>query len=484
MRILGYLLTWFVFFLSYVAGCTIPTALIGTWTSSNSGTIELNSTHLINYSIYNKGGQTFECFDHTGSYYSFKTESIPLFNAIAVASLCIEFTAVKTGMYKYVIKTSQLSQADDERFMYTSSSTSLTSSLVCDDTSNTDYQLLLDPSIDAANFAEQCPDAFLGIFGYVSNITAEAECNGTGSLNVCDTTTKMSFNYTACSTVQAYSSGGELYCISSTTSGTHTQVTLYNLDSTTDESTNYRIVCYVVESSTDGNVYASQYPQSCSTGQTPTSVSSPGGLVVLTASLPPESSGLTAGASAGIAVGVLLIFLILLLLIGFCIYKKTRKVDPGPIPPDQGVAPAETKMPTEDKSRPDMMRNIRPFNHSNMRRNDDMDIEDIEDRDKVPRLERDLTQHSTLRQQIITPSVVNPMVREWSDMGYSDDLTLIDSENMRDQLDPPSPIPEGLTPVDGYGPVYGYWNTIDERHAPEKKKKKKKKVKKKNKKND
>ncbi|XP_076071565.1 uncharacterized protein LOC143042945 [Mytilus galloprovincialis] len=267
-----------------VAGCTIPTALIGTWTSSNSGTIELNSTHLINYSIYNKGGQTFECFDHTGRYYSFKTESIPLFNAIAVASLCIEFTAVKTGMYKYVIKTSQLSQADDERFMYTSSSTSLTSSLVCDDTSNTDYQLLLDPSIDAANFAEQCPDAFLGIFGYVSNITAEAECNGTGSLNVCDTTTKMSFNYTACSTVQAYSSGGELYCISSTTSGTSTQVTLYNLDSTTDESTNYRIVCYVVESSTDGNVYASQYPQSCSNGQTPTSVSSPGGLVVLTAS--------------------------------------------------------------------------------------------------------------------------------------------------------------------------------------------------------
>ncbi|CAC5358064.1 unnamed protein product [Mytilus coruscus] len=231
----------------------------------------------------------------------------------------------------------------------------------------------------------------------------------------------------------------------------------------------------VVESSTDGNVYASQFPQYCYTGQTPTTVSSPGGLIVLTASLPPESSGLTAGASAGIAIGVLLILLILLLLIGFCIYKKTRKVDPGPIPPDQGVPPAETKMPTEDKSRPDIMRNIRPFNHSNMRRNDDMDIEDIEDRDKVPRLERDLTQHSTLRQQIITPSVVNPMVREWSDMGYSDDLTLIDSENMHDQLDPPSPIPEGLTPVEGFGPVYGYWNTVDERHAPEKKKKKKKK---------
>jgi len=46
--------------------------LHGTWTSSAVGSMEINETHLINYSIYNKGGQTFECFDQSGTYYAFK----------------------------------------------------------------------------------------------------------------------------------------------------------------------------------------------------------------------------------------------------------------------------------------------------------------------------------------------------------------------------------------------------------------------------
>jgi hypothetical protein len=40
--------------------------------SSAVGSMEINETHLINYSIYNKGGQTFECFDQSGTYYAFK----------------------------------------------------------------------------------------------------------------------------------------------------------------------------------------------------------------------------------------------------------------------------------------------------------------------------------------------------------------------------------------------------------------------------
>jgi hypothetical protein len=33
-----------------------------------------------------------------------------------------------------------------------------------------------------------CPDEFLGVFDYVSNITASGECNGTGSVDVCSDT--------------------------------------------------------------------------------------------------------------------------------------------------------------------------------------------------------------------------------------------------------------------------------------------------------
>ena len=50
-----------------------------------------------------------------------------------------------------------------------------------------------------------CPDEFLGVFDYVSNITTSGECNGTGSVDVCSDTSKISFNYTSCSIVQAYS---------------------------------------------------------------------------------------------------------------------------------------------------------------------------------------------------------------------------------------------------------------------------------------
>jgi hypothetical protein len=38
-----------------------------------------------------------------------------------------------------------------------------------------------------------------------------------------------------------------------------------------------------VETGTDGNVYATQYPKYCYTGQTSTDVTSPGGSMVLTA---------------------------------------------------------------------------------------------------------------------------------------------------------------------------------------------------------
>ena len=38
-----------------------------------------------------------------------------------------------------------------------------------------------------------------------------------------------------------------------------------------------------METGTDGNVYATQYPKYCYTGQTSTDVTSPGGSMVLTA---------------------------------------------------------------------------------------------------------------------------------------------------------------------------------------------------------
>jgi hypothetical protein len=48
---------------------------------------------------------------------------------------------------------------------------------------------------------------------------------------------------------------------------------------------------------------------------------------------------------------------------------------------------------------------------------------EIDDKDKVPALTREKTQHSNLRKQIVTPSVVNPVVRdrEHTDVGENRD---------------------------------------------------------------
>lgn len=146
--------------------------------------------------------------------------------------------------------------------------------------------------------------------------------------------------------------------------------------------------------------------------------------------------------------------------------------------PDQGVAPAETKMPAEQR-RPDLVRNTKAgkiFHTSN-------DMPDIEAQEKVPRFQREVTQNSMLRGQIITPSVVNPMMREWTDLDDSDDLTLIGTESMRAQLDPPTAFGSPLTPVEESSRYMGFLTEPDySGHERSPKKKKKKKVKKKKKK--
>ena len=53
--------------------------------------------------------------------------------------------------------TGELAQADNERFMYATTSTPLTLSAVCDDTSNTDFSLLINPS----KYSTQCHTSYV-----------------------------------------------------------------------------------------------------------------------------------------------------------------------------------------------------------------------------------------------------------------------------------------------------------------------------------
>ncbi|XP_069130112.1 enolase-phosphatase E1-like [Argopecten irradians] len=323
--------------------CTFPSDIRGTWLSSDRGSLTFNSSHVVDYPVYNQGDLAFECYSLVGNYYILLSEEFTLFSSPAIAVMCVSFTSVKEYMYKYQIFTVALTDADNQRIRFAATGTTVNSALACTDLGATDYYLLMqDGQIESVK--EQCPDIFLGTFAFSFN---ESDCaNSTGSLNVCSDLDTMTFNYTTCSTQQAYSSNGSLNCLYSTTSGDVTTLNVYNLDSTTDESSTYRFTCYVIEQpSGSSNVYATQHPKDCHVNQTSTYVPAPGANLTMLASVtcvPTTTTTTTAtttaqaGLIAGVAAGLIVLLLLALLIVGFYCYKKKSKVQPA------GKAPIDT----------------------------------------------------------------------------------------------------------------------------------------------
>ncbi|OWF37249.1 uncharacterized protein LOC110440401 [Mizuhopecten yessoensis] len=324
--------------------CTFPSDLRGTWVSSDSGSLTFNSSHVADYTVYNQGTITFACESLVGSYYILKSEEFTLFSSPAIAVMCISFTSLKESLYKYQIHTSMLQDAGYQRIRFVATGTTVDSSLACTDLGSSDYYLLMaDGQISAVK--EQCPDIFLGTFGFSFN---DSDCtNNTGSLDVCTDLNTMTFNYSVCSTVQAYSSGGSLNCLYSSTTGDVTTLNVYNLDSTTDESTTFRFTCYVIEqTSGSSNVYATQYPKDCHVNQTSTYVPGPGANLTMLASVTCVPTSTTEATSvsqaslfAGVAAGLFVLLLLVLLIVCFYCYKKKSKIQPA------GMAPIDTAMP-------------------------------------------------------------------------------------------------------------------------------------------
>ncbi|XP_033743040.1 uncharacterized protein LOC117329282 isoform X2 [Pecten maximus] len=332
--------------------CTLPTDIRGTWISSDRGSLTFNSSHVIDYPVYNQGNLAFACETLAGDYYVLLSEEFTLFSSPAIAVMCVTFTSLKESMYKYQIFTSSLPDADYQRIRFAATGTSVDTSLACTDQGATDYYLLVQDG-QISSVKQQCPDIFLGTFGFSFN---ESDCaNNTGSLDVCSDLNTLSFNYSDCNTQQAYSSGGSLNCLYSTTSGDVTTLNVYNLDATTDESTTYRFTCYMIEQpSGSSNVYATQHPKDCHVNQTTTYVPAPGANLTMLASVTcvptttTEDAVSQASLIAGLAAGFIVLLLLALLIICFYCYKKKSKVQPA------GKAPIDTAMPYQKEKLGDL----------------------------------------------------------------------------------------------------------------------------------
>lgn len=242
------------------------------------------------------------------------------------------------------IYTSKLADANYQRIKYVTTSTTVTDAVACDDNANTEFHLLVKNG-SLSDVTIQCPDVLLGSFTLTFN---ETSCvNDTGALEVCDDNTLMTFNHTACSTKIAYSDGGNLQCVYSSAVGSAQRVHVYNLDTTTDESTYYRFTCLMLESS-GGRVIGTQHPQDCLSTQTSTSVDSPGGTLNMTASqtcvpTTSQSSVATAAIVAGVLVTLVVLTVVGLIIGYFCWKAKCKKEK---VEPRKGLPPTSTGMPS------------------------------------------------------------------------------------------------------------------------------------------
>ncbi|XP_071126535.1 eukaryotic translation initiation factor 5B-like isoform X1 [Mytilus edulis] len=306
--------------------CTFPSALTGDWYSSNGGELTFTSNTFSNFKVASFGSFTFSCELSSGTQYVSSSEVFYVFALPFVAYICMDLTAISGYKYRYYQATTQLKDAEYARLkIYLNNTVTVSDiSTICElsDYSTLSYHMLLKNNTISSQKI-QCPDSFLGTFNYTYDTGSGNLCAASSGLDVCTDKSTMTFDYSLCSEIQAYSAGGIVNCLYSSTSGSATLLHVFNLDSTTDESTYYRFTCYVIET-INSVVYATQYPQDCHYGQNATNVNATGGNLVLTAEsiCVPET---VAAASIGIYIAIVILLLIIIIAIIFAIYMWKKK---------------------------------------------------------------------------------------------------------------------------------------------------------------
>ncbi|XP_060559807.1 uncharacterized protein LOC132719876 [Ruditapes philippinarum] len=274
-------------------GCDFPSSWTGTWYSSRRGALIINSTTISDINTTLTGPLTYTCFMNSADTYVIRSELFTLHNALHRAYFCLEFSEITKGSLVYYHTTRVNPQAYNERLKAYPSISSVTKLDICDDTPDiTSWEMLVKQG--SFEDAEQdCPNDIRGQYNYTLTMSSSTTCGlGNSSLDVCTDVTKPTVNMSLCSTPVAFSAGGLLQCAFSHSIDSYTYTFLLNLDNTTDEATTFRFTCLVsVVSGTLGDyTYATQYPQLCHSSQTPTSVPSAGGSLVM---LPSECCGWT-----------------------------------------------------------------------------------------------------------------------------------------------------------------------------------------------
>ncbi|XP_069131458.1 uncharacterized protein [Argopecten irradians] len=317
--------------------CTYPSDLHdGSFFTTSGSTLNFTSNTMAKLAIHTFGTYTFTCDLNDGTKYVSKSEVFYRFQLPFEAFICMDMTASSSNKYSFHQPTTELSDAGNMRIkIFLEGKTISSVSEVCDvsDYTNlTSIFMIKDGTIDSEKI--DCPSILQGYYTYTYDSGSGNACNGSTYLDTCTDTTLMDFNLTLCSQIQAYSADGHLNCLSYDSFGDYSSLVVYNRDTSVDSSTTYRLACYVISSNAT-SVYATQHPNGCYFGQTPTSVNSPGATVVFTqtdtcpvdttTTVEPTTIASTSEASTGLIVGVVILILALILIILFAIWFWWKK---------------------------------------------------------------------------------------------------------------------------------------------------------------
>ncbi|KAK3085735.1 hypothetical protein FSP39_007978, partial [Pinctada imbricata] len=268
--------------------CDYPDGLhSSTWYDSGKGQLTFTTNQMSGWSVpvYSSAVNSWDCFLKNDKYVLSRSSNVvTVFSVDYYAYLCMDVTMVTGHSYYYYLRHDTQQNANDERVYVIEATISVTSlDQACTPTSGPvteEFHVLIRQG-NESNAKSWCPSPLLGSFEYIYDDNMGMTSCGAGSIwDVCTDRTTMTFNYTLCSTVLAFSQEGEVYCTVVLQSGSTYYVSVLNPGSV-DGASYYRFTCLSVSLS-GSTVYASQRPGECEVGQTPQTAPSGGATMTLT----------------------------------------------------------------------------------------------------------------------------------------------------------------------------------------------------------
>nr|XP_022322382.1 uncharacterized protein LOC111123938 isoform X5 [Crassostrea virginica] len=280
---------------SCYGNCNFPSTWESGWYDSSMGNVTMsNSSKAImsgwSVTAYGVPVTTWTCVTEN------TTNNIMLFKGDQVVEdssgikknvfRCIQWKKITDESYFYYIKHDINTNANNMRVglgSYDPFVVSFDISTYCSPTSSPgleEYHMLVKQGA-GPGIQQWCPNAFLGKFSYIHNTGSVQTCTSSSELSTCSDWRRMIFDYTKCSTIQAFSAEGRVHCVNTIQSGSTFYTSLFN-PGTVDEASYFRFTCFAFTVSST-SIRVSDSKGSCQMNQSPTNKATDGsGTIVFT----------------------------------------------------------------------------------------------------------------------------------------------------------------------------------------------------------